>query len=226
MTAPERRESLQDAEAPALGPIGGQLSAVLRGLLVRTRFTNLARRHDSVRLLGAFSFVNGCLSIGIMSAVALVSGRPFIFPSLGPTAFLFFYTPLAPAASPRNTLAGHLIGALAGWGCLVVFGLQHSGSSIATGVTGARVAAAALSLGVTSGLMVLLKSPHPPAGATTLIFSLGVLRRLEDVLILMIAVILLTLQALAINRLAGLPYPLWSPPRPATATGQSGGQPL
>jgi CBS domain-containing membrane protein len=154
--------------------------------------------------------------------VALVSGRPFIFPSLGPTAFLFFYTPLAPAASPRNTICGHLIGALAGWGCLALFGLQHSGSSIAAGVTGARVGAAALSLGLTSGLMVLFKSPHPPAGATTLIFSLGVLRRLEDVLILMIAVALLTLQAIAINRLAGLPYPLWSTPHPRGATGHAG----
>lgn len=210
------------AAEPATGPIGGQLSAVLGGLLTRARFVDLARRHDSVWLLGLFSFVNGCLSIGLMAVVALVSARPFIFPSLGPTAFLFFYTPLAPAASPRNTLCGHLIGALAGWGCLVLFGLQHSGSSIATGVTGARVGAAALSLGLTSGLMVLLKTPHPPAGATTLIFSLGVLRTLEDVVILMIAVALLTLQAIAINRLAGLPYPLWSAPNPRVAASHVG----
>jgi CBS-domain-containing membrane protein len=196
---------------------------VLGGLLARARFANLARRHDSVRLLGLFSFVNGCLSIGLMAGVALVSGRPFIFPSLGPTAFLFFYTPLAPAASPRNTAYGHLIGALAGWGCLVVFGLQHGGSSIATGVTSARVGAAALSLGLTSGLMVLVKCPHPPAGATTLIFSLGVLHRLQDVAILMIAVALLTLQAIAINRLAGLPYPLWAAPGPPAAGKQGGG---
>ena len=27
----------------------------------------------------------------------------------------------------------------------------------------------------------------------------------------MVAVVLLTLQALAINRLAGIPYPLWNP---------------
>jgi CBS domain-containing membrane protein len=71
--------------------------------------------------------------------------------------------------------------------------------------------------------MVLLKSPHPPAGATTLIFSLGVLRRLEDALILMIAVALLTLQAITINRLAGLPYPLWSAPDTRGAGRQAGG---
>ena len=55
-----------------------------------------------VPLLALFSFVNGCISIGLMSLAALVTGAPLIFPSLGPTAFLFFYTPTAPAASPRN----------------------------------------------------------------------------------------------------------------------------
>jgi hypothetical protein len=29
--------------------------------------------------------------------------------------------------------------------------------------------------------------------------------------VLMLAVVLLTLQAIAINRLAGIPYPLWGP---------------
>jgi CBS-domain-containing membrane protein len=68
--------------------------------------------------------------------------------------------------------------------------------------------------------MVLLKSPHPPAGATTLIISLGILRTPEQLVILMVAVSLLTLQAIAINRLAGLPYPLWAP-APASTPGPS-----
>lgn len=57
--------------------------------------------------------------------------------------------------------------------------------------------------------MVLLKISHPPAGATTLIVSLGILSTPGDVIIIEVAVVLLTLQALLINRLAGLPYPLW-----------------
>lgn len=198
------------------GPIGGYLSAVLRGLLVRFRFSNLAERHESRWLLSLFSFINGCLSIAIMATVALVSGQPFIFPSLGPTAFLFFYTPLAPPASPRNTIIGHLIGALAGFGSLLIFGLQDVGPALTTGVTAERVGAAALSLGLTSGLMVLAKAPHPPAGATTLIISLGILRTFDQIIVLMVAVVLLTCQALVINRLAGLPYPRWSAPSSPT----------
>lgn len=200
---------------------------MLHGLLVRFRLASLAERYDSTLVLAAFSLINGFLSIALMATVALLSGQPFIFPSLGPTAFLFFYTPLAPAASPRNAVLGHLIGAVAGWASLAAFGLLDAGPAIATGVTGARVGAAALSLGLTSGLMVLFRAPHPPAGATTLIISLGILRTPAQLAVLMAAVVLLALQAIAINRLAGLPYPLWASPRsPAQAPGTHAGRPM
>ena len=115
------------------GPIGGQLWRVVRGFLLRFQLTRLAERHDSLAVLGIFSFVNGCLSIGIMAMLALVTEQAFIFPSLGPTAFLFFYTPLAPAASPRNAIYGHLIGVAAGWGSLALFGLTDVGPALSDG---------------------------------------------------------------------------------------------
>ncbi len=192
-------------------PIGGEMSDIVRGLLRHIRLPWLMRHYARTPVLAIFSFINGCISIGLMSALALITGSPFIFPSLGPTAFLFFYTPRAPSASPRYTLVGHTIGVLAGYFSLVVTGLTTAGPALAVGVTWPRVIAAALSLGLTSGLMVLFKSPHPPAGATTLIISLGLLTKPWQLLVLLIAVALLTLQGLAINRLAGIPYPLWNP---------------
>lgn len=60
--------------------------------------------------------------------------------------------------------------------------------------------------------MILLRAPHPPAGATTLIVSLGILTAPWQLAVLMLAVVLLTVQAFVINRLAGIPYPLWSAP--------------
>jgi CBS domain-containing membrane protein len=194
-------------------PIGGEMSDVLRGLFRHARLPWLTQRYAQTPVLAIFSFINGCISIGLMSILALITKSPFIFPSLGPTAFLFFYTPRAPSASPRNTLIGHAIGVLAGYFSLVVTGLTTAGPALSTGVSWPRVIAAALSLGLTAGLMVLCRAPHPPAGATTLIISLGLLTRPWQLLLLMIAVILLTLQALAINRLAGIPYPLWNPIR-------------
>jgi CBS-domain-containing membrane protein len=187
------------------------MSDVLRGLLRRAQLPWLLRNYAQVPVLAVFSFLNGLLSIGVMSAIAILTRSPFIFPSLGPTAFLFFYTPTAPSASPRNTIVGHAVGVISGYFALVVTGLTDAGPALTVGVTWPRAIAAALSLALTSGLMVLLRSPHPPAGATTLIISLGLLTHPVQLVILMIAVVLLTAQAFVINRLAGLPYPLWSP---------------
>jgi CBS-domain-containing membrane protein len=187
------------------------MAAIVFGLAGRLRLPALTARHSSTFVPGLFAFVNGLIAIGLMASVALVSDEPFVFPSLGPTAFLLFYTPLIPAASPRNTVCGHAIGAAAGYLALVVFGLTDAAPALATSVTGGRVGAAALSLGLTSGLMVWARVPHPPAGATTLIVSLGILREPEQLAVLMLAVVLLVLQGFVINRLAGIPYPAWSP---------------
>src|SRR5438045_8632939 len=188
------------------------MSDVLRGILTHARLPWLLEHYANIPVLAVFIFINGCISIGIIAALAVITHSPFIFPSLGPTAFLFFYTPTAPSASPRNTIIGHAVGVIAGYFSLVITGLTMAGPALAVGVTWPRVIAAALSLGLTAGLMVLLKSPHPPAGATTLIISLGILTKPWQLLLLMVAVSLLTLQALALNRLAGIPYPLWNPP--------------
>lgn len=211
----------EDADASDLtgpdrpGPIGGELNAVLHGLGTRFRVPALVERHSSTTVMGAFALVNGVISIGIMSAAAVLTGQPLIFPSLGPTAFLLFYTPTAAAASPRNTICGHAIGAGAGYLALVVFGLTDAAPALATEVTWARVGAAAMSLGLTSGLMVWCRVPHPPAGATTLIVSLGILREPDQLAVLMLAVVLLVLQGYVINHLAGIAYPRWAP-QPAT----------
>jgi CBS-domain-containing membrane protein len=81
------------------------------------------------------------------------------------------------------------------------------------------VGAAALSLGLTSGLMVWLQRPHPPAGATTLIISLGLLREPWQLCVLMVAVVLMVVQGYVINRLAGLDYPRWAPVRTSETEG-------
>jgi CBS domain-containing membrane protein len=58
--------------------------------------------------------------------------------------------------------------------------------------------------------MVWLNVPHAPAGATTLIVGLGLMRTPVQLTVLVIAVVLLIVQGIAVNRLAMLPYPLWA----------------
>jgi CBS-domain-containing membrane protein len=170
---------------------------------------DLTKQSTSHRVL--FNFFGCAISIAIMSIVALFTHSPFVFPSLGPTAFLFFSTPNAPAASPRNTIIGHAIGILAGYLSLVVTGLTNAGPTSSIGVSWPRVIAAALSLGLTGAFMLLLNASHPPAGATTLIISLGIQTKPLNLGVLMIAIVFITLLTILIHRLARVPYPLWSP---------------
>jgi CBS-domain-containing membrane protein len=183
---------------------------VTRALVQRLRLTRLLARFPERPVWAIFVFVNGFITIGLLALLAWVTRTPFVFPSLGPTAFLFFFTPMSPTASPRNTIVGHAIGILCGWGALWLTGLEHAPPAIAVGVGLDRVLAAALSLAGTGAVMVLARAAHPPAGATTLIVSLGIVTRPTHLVVIEAAVALLTLQAIAINRLAGIDYPLWA----------------
>lgn len=183
----------------------------MHGLLVRLHLRSHAQRRDSTFWVGMFALVNGGLSTGLMALGALVTGAPLVFPSLGPTAFMLFYQPTSPAACPRNAILGHLVGILAGYASLTLFGLQHVAPALTSGVTWAWVGSASASLALTAGVMIWLRVPHPPAGATTLIVSLGILPRPPQLLALFVAILLLVLQGLVINRISGVPYPLWGP---------------
>jgi CBS-domain-containing membrane protein len=178
-------------------------------LLARLRLQWLLQ-HFSPRLVWAvYVLVNGFLTIGLLGVLALVTGSPFVFPSLGPTAYLLFFSPMTEAASPRNTILGHAIGLLCGYAAFALTTTPLPPFAMQAGVHGPRVLAAALSLSATGALMVLFRVSHPPAGATTLIVSLGIITRPKELVVIEAAVLLLVAQALAINRLAGLPYPLW-----------------
>ena len=166
--------------------------------------------HFPARVVWAvYVCINSFITIGLLAMLALFTGSPFVFPSLGPTAYLFFFSPLAEASSPRNTILGHAIGLICGYGAFVFTLASSPPFGIHPGVHGPRVLAAALSLSATGALMALFQVSHPPAGATTLIVSLGIISQPKELVIIEAAVILLAAQAFAINRLAGLPYPLW-----------------
>jgi len=192
--------------------------AVARGLVSHLRLAHLLERFSERPVWALFMFINGFVTIAILAGVAMISHTPFIFPSLGPTAILLFYTPLSPTASPRHTVYGHAVGILCGYGSLLV-GLHHAPPAVAVGVDSRRIMAAALSLAFTGALMILFKVAHPPAGATTLIISLGIVTEPFHLLVIEIAVVLLVGQAMVINRLAGLDYPLW-----ARVQGRHGGE--
>jgi CBS-domain-containing membrane protein len=160
-----------------------------------------------------YTFLGGLLTIALSGALAWALDEPLVFPSLGATAFLFFETPMAEVASPRNTLIGHYVGAAVATVWLFVFGLQDHPSALVEGFTAPRAAAVALSVAFTGGILRLLRSAHPPAGATTVIVSAGLLHTAPQLAALAGGVALLTVTAHVMNRVLGVPAPRWASPR-------------
>jgi len=151
---------------------------------------------------------------GALAAVGVIawrSGLPWVFPSLGPTALLVFESPLRPQASPRHTLVGHGVAIVVGYACLVAFGLTSTPAATVSGFSPARVGAASLAVAMTTLLLHVLRSAHPPAGATTLIVSLGILRTVADLAVIAGAVLVVTVLGWTFNRAAGIAVPVWSP---------------
>lgn len=160
-----------------------------------------------------YTAVGSLIAIGLSGTWAWIAKEPLVFPSLGATAFLIFETPMAEVGSPRNTIIGHLVGAGAGVLSLAIFGLLNAPSAYVTGVTPARLGAIALAVALTGGLLRLLRSAHPPAGATTIIVASGLLARPHQIGDVVVGVILLTAAGWTINRLLGVPAPRWAAPR-------------
>src|SRR4051812_39682793 len=155
-------------------------------------------------------FVGSAFAMVVAGAVALLTHQPWLFPSLGPAVMLHVEKPRAPESSPRNTLVGHAVALVAGYAFLVVCGLRHHPSSLQEGVGTARIVAAAGALGVTLLVLVLLRASHPPAGATTLIVALGLLRTPGQLVVAACAVVLVTAVDWLYTRATGEPMPVWS----------------
>lgn len=179
-------------------------------LLRRFRLDWLLQHFPEKLVRSMYVFVNGFITIAVLALLALVSRNPFVFPSLGPTAYLLFFSPLGKTSSPRNTILGHAVGLICGYGAFVLTGTGALPFGVHPGIFWPRILAAALSLSSTGALMVVFDVSHPPAGATTLIVSLGIISKPIELVIIEVAVFLLVAQALAINRLAGLRYPWWN----------------
>lgn len=201
-----------DSRVPSRHPVYGDLPAQVHGLAVRFRLRGLEQRHDSRWVLGTYVLINSAISIGILATIAALTKQPFLFPSLGPTALLLFFDAQGPQSAPRNVFCGHLIGVLAGYLALVVFGLTTAKPDL-TDITAPRIGAATLCLCLTASLMVWLKVPHSPAASTTLIVGLGLMHTPVQLSVLMLAVVVMIAQGAIVNRLAGVPYPLWAPPQ-------------
>jgi HPP family len=131
-----------------------------------------------------------CALVLVPGLVAWLSGRPLIFPSLGPSALAVVLDEKDNRA--RQVIGGHFFGVVSG---LIAYhalapGLSLAALAPALSADGLRiVASGVLSVGLTTLAMLATRTSHAPACATTLIVSLGVLPSLTDGGLIMAAVV-------------------------------------
>jgi hypothetical protein len=141
------------------------------------------------------------LVLALTGAVGLLLKQPWLFPSLGPTVMLFFESPRERSSRPLNTVVGHAVGLVVGLACYLALGLNGTPPAPVGGLTPGYLVAGALSVALTTVVLTLLQLPHPPAGATTLLVSLGILAKPVDLVSVLGAVLLVTAAGWAANRL-------------------------
>jgi hypothetical protein len=128
----------------------------------------------------------------VVSLAAWLSREPLIFASLGPTAFEQIETPLRPSARPYNVVVGHLIAVVAGFVALYLTRAWAAPAVSAGHIAFARVAAAVVSAALTVLGTLFARATQPAALATTLLVSLGLMQRWQDVCFIMLAVLMMT----------------------------------
>jgi len=194
---------------------GKRPSLRTRWLIWCARFSipALLAKFDEQKVVSLVAAIHGGLAILTLSLVAWLTDLPLLFPALGPSAFILFSTPLSPGAAPRSVILGHFICLASGFSVwqLMSF-LAGEPVSVQTGGW-PLFCSASLALAVSCLLLVRLSCPHPPACASGLVVALGEIIHWHDLVLMAAVVVWLTVQAVAMNRLAGMPVPAWSPRR-------------
>lgn len=140
----------------------------------------------------------------VLGIIAWLSGQPFIFPSLGPSAFILAFERRSERTRMVRVVGSHLIGGVAGF---LAYSLVAGSVSLTTtpppgSIEGLHLALSGLlSIILTSWGMIATDTIHAPACATTLIISLGLLSTPFNVAIIIGSVLILSAFHLAVLRI-------------------------
>lgn len=112
--------------------------------------------------------------LAVPGVIGYLAGQPWLFPSLGPTAFLQAETPHLSSARFYNVVVGHLLGMLSAFAAVAVFDASTAPSVLSShSLPTVRLEAALFAVLVTMLGTSMLRASHPPASATTLLIALG-----------------------------------------------------
>jgi hypothetical protein len=137
----------------------------------------------------------------VLALAGWASHQPFIFASLGPTAYEQVETPKRPSAHPYNVIVGHVIAVAAGYAAIAALQAWSVPPVSAHGVPLARVWTAVLACVFTVVGTQLARATQPAALSTTLLVSLGLMQSWLEGGIIVCAVLLITCIGEPIRRL-------------------------
>lgn len=144
--------------------------------------------------------INVLLHFVVLGVIAIVSGQPFLFPSLGPSAYLMATGEQPRAEGAYHVIGGHTVAVVGGmitYAIFVVDGastyevFQQSSPAFSQELV-VLTASATTAMVITTVGMLVTETNHPAACATTLIIALGLMGGLVDAVIIISAVIILT----------------------------------
>lgn len=106
----------------------------------------------------ASAAVTTSVGLALLVVLGTLTHQTVLVPPLAATMAIVTATPDSPLAQPRHVIGGHMLA------CLVCFGV------LALGWHGPW--AAVVGCGIACGVVLLLKTPHPPAMATAVMIML------------------------------------------------------
>lgn len=138
----------------------------------------------------------------VVGALGTVARQPWLFPSLGPTAFLQAEYPAHRTARLYHVIAGHSIGLGAGLISVWAVGAKANTSVLVLHhLTAARTWAAVIAVALTIAASLVLRASHPPGVSTTLLLALGSFSpSLHDVLTIVVGVLVVALAGELLRR--------------------------
>lgn len=154
--------------------------------------------------LNSGNLASSALAAGLILVVGLtayLAGQPWLFPSLGPTAYLLAAYPDLQSSKVYNCVVGHLVGLGSGFAGVAIFAAWQAPIVPMNDVSPSRLGAATVAIGLTVLVNHLLRAGHPPAAATTLLVALGTFHTAWDAALVIIGVVFLVALGTAARRL-------------------------
>lgn len=137
----------------------------------------------------------------LVGAAGWAAHMPFLFASLGPTAYELVEKPASPSAKGYNIVAGHYCALGAAFLSLWIFKAWNAPKvGSAEFVASPRLWAAVLAVVITTAVTLLIQASQPASLSTALLVTLGVMQTKEAAIAILIGVAIMAVAGDPIRR--------------------------